>query len=131
MRARREWVLVLSLVCRAVLAAEPPPPATPPPPVTVIKAGVLIDGVSGPKTNQVIVIRGNRIESVGGSSVPAGAKVIDLSGATVLPGLIDAHTHVFLQGEDPAEGGYDVQLLKQSPEYRTILGTSWCRRARS
>ncbi len=113
MRGRRRWVLVLSLVCRAALAADPPAPAAPPPPVTVIRAGVLIDGVSGSaKTNQVIVIRGNRIESVGGGSIPAGAKVIDLSGATVLPGLIDAHTHVFLQGEEPAEGGYDVQLLK-------------------
>ena len=44
--------------------------------------------------------------------------MIDLSGATVLPGLIDSHTHVFLQAEDPAEGGYDVQLLKYPLAYR-------------
>ena len=63
----------------------------------------------------MIVIRGNRIESVGDAAtakVPPDATVIDLSNATVLPGLIDSHTHIFLQGEDPAEGGYDVQLLK-------------------
>ena len=113
MRGRGGWVMVLSLVCRAAQAADPKSPAPTPLPVTVIRAGVLIDGVSGsPKANQVIVVRGNRIESVGTGAIPAGAKVIDLSGATVLPGLIDAHTHVFLQGEDPAEGGYDVQLLK-------------------
>ena len=90
-----------------------------PPEVTVIRAGTLIDGVSGaPRSNQVIVVRGNRIESVGDAAsakIPQGARVIDLTKATVLPGLIDAHTHIFLQGEDPAEGDYDTQLLKQSP----------------
>jgi imidazolonepropionase-like amidohydrolase len=102
MSSSRAWVLSLSLVCRIGAAAEPAPP----PPVTVIRAGTLIDGVSGSaKTNQVIVIRGNRIESVGTGAAPAGAKVIDLSGATVLPGMIDGHTHVFLQGESPRREG--------------------------
>jgi imidazolonepropionase-like amidohydrolase len=100
--------------------------------VTVIKAGTLIDGKSAqPRTNQVIVIRGNRIESVGGVStaIPAGANVIDLSNMTVLPGLIDSHTHIFLQGEDPAEGGYDVQLLKYPLAYRAARATVAARRA--
>src|SRR5882724_10870592 len=83
-----------------------------PPPVTVIRAGTLIDGKSDrPRRDQVIVIRGNRIESVSDAAnakIPAGAKVIDLSRETVLPGLIDSHTHIFLQGEDPVEGGYDA-----------------------
>ena len=43
------------------------------------------------------------------SKLPAGAKVIDLSNVTVLPGMIESHTHIFLQGEDPALGGYDIQ----------------------
>src|SRR2546429_203070 len=97
--------------------------------LTVIKAGTLIDGTSSqPRRNQTIAIRGNRIESVGGEA-PAGARVIDLSSMTVLPGLIDSHTHIFLQGEDPAEGGYDVQLLKYPIAYRAARATVSVRRA--
>ncbi len=126
MQARR-WVAVFGgLVCGLALGADPAPAQT----VTVIRAGTLIDGVSGStKANQTIVIRGNRIESVGSGAAPAGAKVIDLSGATVLPGMIDGHTHVFLQGEDPAEGGYDVQLLKYPLAYRAARAVVAARRA--
>jgi imidazolonepropionase-like amidohydrolase len=105
---------------------------TPASPVTVIRAGTLIDGHSDqPMKNRVILVRGNRIESVGDASapVPAGAKVIDLENATVLPGLIDTHTHLFLQGEDPALGGYDIQLLKFSLSYRAARATVSARRA--
>ncbi|HYM61222.1 MAG TPA: amidohydrolase family protein [Thermoanaerobaculia bacterium] len=101
--------------------------------VTVIKAGTLIDGVAGePRSNQVIVIRGNRIERVGPAAttkVDPAAKVIDLSSMTVLPGLIDSHTHIFLQGEDPAEGGYDAQLLKDGIAFRAARATVSARRA--
>ncbi len=98
--------------------------------VTVIKAGTLIDGRSSEtRRNQTIVIRGNRIESVGDFATPAGAKVIDLSSATVMPGMIDTHTHLFLQGEDPAEGGYDIQLLKYPLAYRAARATVAARRA--
>src|SRR5260370_38731818 len=72
--------------------------------LTVIRAGTLIDGVSeAPRKNRLIFVRGERIEKVaeGSAEIPAGTKVIDLSNATVLPGLIDAHTHIFLWGEDP------------------------------
>lgn len=98
-----------------------------------IRAGVLIDGGGGPpRREQIVVVRGERIESVLDASaaiVPAGASVVDLSRATVLPGLIDAHTHVFLQGEDPAEGGYDAQLLRQGLAYRAARATVSVRRA--
>src|SRR4030088_526909 len=101
--------------------------------VTVIRAGTLIDGKSSvPRRNQVIVVRGNRIESVGDSAsakIPDGAAVIDLSRSTVLPGLIDSHTHIFLQGEVPADGGYDIQLLKYPLAYRAARATVAARRA--
>ena len=64
--------------------------------VTAIKAGRLVDPEAGTVLNdQVILIRDNKIEAVGkGLAIPADAKVIDLSQMTVLPGLIDCHTHL-------------------------------------
>ena len=100
---------------------------------TVIRAGVLIDGTSNtPLRNQVIVIRGNRIMEVSDAAsahIPDAAKVIDLPQATVLPGLIDAHTHIFLQGEEPDKGGYDIQLLKYPLAFRAARATVSVRRA--
>src|SRR5207247_1712509 len=98
--------------------------------VVAIKAGTLIDGrADAPRHNQTILIRDNRIEAVGADvAIPADAQVIDLSKSTVLPGLIDTHTHLFLQGEDPAEGGYDVQLLKYPASFRAARATVAARR---
>jgi imidazolonepropionase-like amidohydrolase len=101
--------------------------------VTVIRAGALLDGRSdAPRRNQVIVVRGRRIEAVGDAAstrAPAGATIIDLSGATVVPGLVDSHTHVFLQGEDPKEGGYDAQLLMAPLALRAARAAVSARRA--
>jgi len=100
---------------------------------TVIRAGTLIDGKSDlARHDQVIVIRGNLIDSVSDASstkIPPGATVIDLSKATVLPGLIDSHTHIFLQGENPAEGGYDANILKYPLSLRAARATVAARRA--
>lgn len=105
----------------------------PAPQVTVIRAGTLIDGKSDrPRRDQVIVIRGNKIESVSDAAnakTPAGATVIDLSQQTVLPGLIDSHTHIFLQGEDPAKGGYDANILTAPLSLRAARATVSARRA--
>ena len=101
-------------------------------PLIVIRAGRLIDGRTfAPRRDQLVLVRGRRIEAVRDASEapPAGATVIDLGAATVLPGLIDSHTHLFLQGEEPAEGGYDVQLLKYPLSFRVARATVSARRA--
>jgi imidazolonepropionase-like amidohydrolase len=69
---------------------------TPPDQVVAIRAGQMFDARTGTMVpNQVVVIRGDRITDVGPSvQIPAGARVIDLSMATVMPGMIDAHVHV-------------------------------------
>src|SRR6266481_2532227 len=117
----------------AVTAVVPVLSQTMPPAVIVIRAGVLIDGNSDqPRRDQVIVIRGNRIESVSDAAnakIPAGVSTIDLSHATVLPGLIDSHTHIFLQGEELAQGGYDANILKYPLALRAARATVAARRA--
>src|ERR1700676_4536750 len=102
-------------------------------PVTVIRAGTLIDGKSDrPRRDQVIVIRGIWIESVADAAnakIPSDATLIDLTKETVLPGLIDSHTHIFLQGEDPAQGGYDANILNAPLAMRAARATVAARRA--
>jgi len=80
--------------------------------VTAIKAGKLLDPDSGTVLNdQVILIREKKIEAVGkGLSIPTGAKVIDLTQMTVLPGLIDCHTHV----ADGHSNGEPFNVLKKT-----------------
>ncbi len=99
-----------------------------PPAAQYLRCGTVWDGKSDQvQRNVVIAIEHDRLKSVGGAA-PAGAPVTDLSNLTCIPGMIEAHTHVFLQG-DRKPGQYDAQLLKQSVAYRTIEATTAARAA--
>ncbi len=109
----KKLLLVISLFAASAAAAQDQ--------VTVLRAARMIDArgdnVIAPA---VIVVRGNKIESAGTSAaVPQGAQVIDLGDVTLMPGLIDAHTHIMLQG-DVTSAEYDDQLFKESMAYRAL-----------
>ncbi len=116
-------VVCLSLVQAASFAQTNAPTQ-----VVLIKAGRLIDVRAGRVVeNQGIIVEGERIKTVGPlveveRNAPTSARVIDLSRATLLPGLADCHTHILLQGDITA-ADYDEQLLKESIPYRTIRAT--------
>jgi imidazolonepropionase-like amidohydrolase len=98
----------------------PPAPAGP----VYIRCGALFDGKSDRlQQNVVISIEGERIKAIGAAPTNSAAQVIDLSDQTCLPGMVESHTHVFLQG-DRKPGQYDAQLLKQSVAYRAIEATT-------
>jgi imidazolonepropionase-like amidohydrolase len=123
------FVFLLLTLCVTTGGAQSPPRSAP---LIVIRAGVLIDGQSdAPKQRQLIFVRGERIEKIteGSEAIPAGTKVLDLSNSTVLPGLIDSHTHLFLWGEDPAQGGYDANILKAGIALRAARATYAAKRA--
>ena len=121
---RRLAILSVPLALSATLAAQTPRPGQPE--AILIKAGRLIDGRSdAPQPSVGILVEGERIKTVGALAQVQGqskaARVVDLSQLVVLPGLIDTHTHLLLQG-DPTAESYEQQLLQQSTAYRAILG---------
>ena len=118
----RRVVLLIALLGPARLAAQAPPASQQ---RILIKAGRLIDGLSDQaRPDMGILVVGDRITAVGPlaqiQSQAGGARVIDLSRMTVLPGMIDTHTHLLLQGDSTSDA-YDEQLLFQSIAYRAIL----------
>jgi imidazolonepropionase-like amidohydrolase len=106
------WLALLVLAAGPLAAQEAPA-------LVAIKAGRLLDvAAQRVRDDVVVVVEGDRIKAVG-TSVPAGARVIDLSGHSLMPGFIDAHTHVLLQG-DATSADYDEQLLRESLPYRAL-----------
>ena len=97
-------------------------------PVTAIKAGRLIDPETAMvTTNQIILIEGERIKAVGANlPIPAGATIIDLSKLTVLPGLVDSHTHMALTyKEQPENNYYYLTFVTDSTALRAIQAASY------
>ena len=106
--------------------------------VTAIKAGRLLDTDKGTaSTDQIILIEGSRIKAVGRDvKIPQGAEVIDLSNATVLPGLFDCHTHMCTGINPPAASGSDFRAVldailtmtvTKTTTYRALEGVANCR----
>jgi len=110
---------LISLALLSLLALQQPTQTT-----TAIRAGTLIDGTGAPPVrNAVIVIQGDRITAVGSNvQVPAGASVIDLSGATVLPGFIDAHVHLAFR--TIGDGDWQHAGLTDMPSQLALLGAA-------
>jgi len=129
----RRLLFVLSLVvggCGLALA-QPAAPPPPPRPKLIVKAARLFDGRGDKlRTDVAVLVEGSTITAIDtvaalGKRAP-GAKVIDLGDATLLPGLIDAHTHLLSDGSTGL-AGYDDQLLKKSIPYRAIEATAHAR----
>src|SRR5688572_1569262 len=95
--------------------------------VIALKAARLFDGASDRVvTNAVVVVEGSRIKSIGGS-IPAGAEVIDLGDVTLLPGFIDAHTHLSFEIGDNYYRDYFEGLMRH-PAEQALLATTYARR---
>ncbi|MGE5361453.1 MAG: amidohydrolase family protein [Bacteroidales bacterium] len=119
--------LLVILVFVSHASAQTPVQPAHPGNLVVIKAGRLLDPETGKvATNQVIVVEGEKIKAVGPNlAVPPGATVIDLSKMTVLPGLVDSHTHTTLTyKEKPENNYYYLTYAMESSPLRAIQGAS-------
>src|SRR5215475_6491360 len=124
----KKRTIIFSLLSLGLLASITAAQGTAPPAaITAIKAGRLIDPETGmAAANQVIIIEGEKIKAVGAElAIPAGATVIDLSKLTLLPGLVDAHTHMAITyKEQPENNYYYLTYVMDSTPLRAIQAAS-------
>ena len=115
--------LLLSLCAVSSAFAQPATPQH----VVALKAARLFDGASDRvTTNAVVIVEGSRIKSIGGP-IPAGAEVIDLGDVTLLPGFIDAHTHLGFQSGENFYREYFEGLMRH-PAEQALLATTYARK---
>jgi imidazolonepropionase-like amidohydrolase len=120
-----KWIFAAAIV--AFVAAPEMAQERAKPQVVAIKAGKVVDPETGKTaTNQVILVEGRKIREIGGNvAIPSGAKIVDLSKATVLPGLFDAHTHLCLTVNLKRDAGdYFYTTLRDPTAYRAIQGVA-------
>src|SRR6185503_8254567 len=122
-------ILILTALFVAAEAQTPAPIGIRPQPpegkgVVALKAARLIDGTGAPAVNNaIIIVTDNKITAAGDASsvrIPAGAKVIDLGNVTLLPGFIDAHTHLVGRVLGDPEG--DSSVVRDYDAFGAILG---------
>lgn len=91
--------------------------------VKAIRFGRLVDGQGKVWTNAIVIVRGNKIEKVGGAdlAIPEGAEVIDLTRFTGIPGLIDVHTHMTFWWDSTQTTPPFAQLGRQRPAFRVYM----------
>nr|HPK70549.1 hypothetical protein [Vicinamibacterales bacterium] len=125
MRSAARLALLLAVPAMAIAAqaqAPVPAPAAAAPPSLLIRPARVFDAVSpAPHEGWAVLVTGNRIAAAGPAAAikaPAGATTIDLPGTTLMPGLIDAHSHIFLHPYN--EATWNDQVVKETLAYRTI-----------
>jgi imidazolonepropionase-like amidohydrolase len=93
--------------------------ASTPAPEIYLKAHRFFDGKHEPVQDVIVAVRDGKITQAGKDvKVPAGARLVDLGDRTLMPGLVDAHTHIALH-----TGDYDEQILRESPEFRALYAS--------